>query len=242
MTTPATRNSAARHFWRPLALLVSLLQTTCFVVYHPLASLQRPVAVDPRLPNLEGLHIQVLCPRGDFLDQDEADELCRLVGRLFATQGAIIRVPGGLDSEFDEAPEATASDPIDLSVQFESQLLHKERNTLLWALSFGTLTLLPAITEYTFAQDVRIRDGRGFLLVSDRLQGRFVRYFGAGISSVTWLLDLFVREEHERFTRSAVERDFTRDFYGQVSQLAFNASTRLAVLKQLDRGAATATE
>jgi hypothetical protein len=94
-----------------------------------------------------------------------------------------------------------------------------------------TLTLVPAITEFTFAQEVTILDSSGFQLASDTLQGRFVRYCGVGLWAVNSALDLLVRSDAEELTGDAPKKDFSRDFHGQLSQLAFNARMRSLVMR-----------
>ena len=94
-----------------------------------------------------------------------------------------------------------------------------------------SFTLVPTIAEFTFAQEVTIRDGAGFVLASDSLQGRFVRYFGLGVWAVNSALDFLVRSDEEKLTGDAAQQEFTRDFYRQLSQLAFDAHMRSLVLR-----------
>ena len=65
-----------------------------------------------------------------------------------------------------------------------------------------------------------------------------MRYFGGPYWLLNFILDRTVREEDEKVT-NAVGRDASRDFYGQLSQIIFNARARLSVLRAGD-GAATA--
>ena len=67
------------------------------------------------------------------------------------------------------------------------------------------------VTDYTFAQDISIRDETGFLLIRDTLTGRFVRRFGFSDDT---------------------EEAFSRDYYGQLSQLTLNAKVRRQVLNE----------
>jgi hypothetical protein len=121
--------------------------------------------------------------------------------------------------------------PPDLIIDLSPRLLHQDDVPILWLLSYLTFTLVPAITEFTFAQDVAIRDGEGSLLVADSLQGRFIQYFGAGIWAVNTALDMAVRKEGEKINDDVTRKDFSRDLYGQLSQLAFNARMRAQVLR-----------
>lgn len=210
-------------------ILLAALGQGCFTVYQPLVGLQRPVAIDPETANFAGLRLRVRCLPNDALSAAELDVLCQRVSALFSNQGAevdTVTERGGLSDELD----GTARKP-DLVVDLKARVLQQERNALLWMLSSMTMTLMPMVEEYVFAQDVTIRDAEGFLLVSDSLQGRFVRYIGAGIWSVNWLLDVIAREEADELTGDAAQRDFSRDFYTQLSQLTFNARGRWLVLR-----------
>lgn len=211
------------------ALLSGCVTTT---VYQPLSSLQRPAIVDPRLANFEGMRLLVRCIPGDYLKPPDADLLCRKVGALFRNQGAGVEtdVPrnGRLSRRLQEGPQP------DLVVELSSRLLHKDTSGPLWALTVISLTLVPAFTEYSIAQDVSIRDASGFLLASDSLKARFIEYFGAGVWGVNWVLDTLVRPPEEELTGDAPARDFSRDFYAQLSQLAFNARVRSDVLRSFE--------
>ncbi|WP_375764916.1 hypothetical protein NR798_24675 [Archangium gephyra] len=215
-----------------MLLLGALLSGCVTTVYQPLSSLQRPAIVDPRLANFEGMRLLVRCVPGDYLTAPDADLLCRKVGALFRNQGAKVEtdVPrhGGASRRLDPGAQP------DLIVDLSSRLLHKESSGPLWALTVLSLTLVPAFTEYSVAQDVSIRDASGFLLASDSLKARFIEYFGAGIWGVNWMLDTLVRPPEEELTGEAPARDFSRDFYAQLSQLAFNARVRSDVLRSFE--------
>lgn len=225
-----TRRHRVRRWLRAcVSSLLAMLASGCVTVYQPLVSLQRPVAVDPQLANFEGQRVLVRCIPGDYLQPSDAVQLCRSVRTLFANQGAQVDVevprPGASALDEQEGPKA------DLIIDLKARLVHEENNGLLWTLSGLTFTLVPAITEFTFAQEVTILDSSGFQLASDTLQGRFVRYFGAGLWAVNGVLDLFVRSDAEDLTGDAAKKDFSRDFYGQLSQLAFNARMRSWVMR-----------
>lgn len=217
-------------------LCMGLLSGCVTTIYQPLTSLQRPIAVDTGIANFEGLRLLVRCVPGDYVDRAGATLLCRNVATMFRNQGAHVDV---------EVPrkgrEAAARDPEakpDLVVDLKSRLLHQETNPPLLVLSVITFTLVPTINEYSFAQDVTIRDARGALLASDSLQGRFIRYGGFGVWAVNWVLDLAVRPEEEELAGDAAKRDFSRDYYGQLTQLAFNARMRQVVLRGFEPTAA----
>lgn len=206
-----------------------MLSSGCVTVYQPLVSLQRPVVVDPHIANFEGQRMLVRCIPGDYLQPDDAEQLCRNVRSLFTKQGAQVEVevPRAGRSARDDQAEAKP----DLIIDLKARLVHEENSGLLWTLSVMTFTLVPAITESTFAQEVTIRDSSGFLLASDTLQGRFIRYTGVGLWAVNGALDLFVRSDEEDLTGDSPKKDFSRDFHGQLSQLAFNARMRSWVMR-----------
>jgi hypothetical protein len=209
--------------------LLAVLSSGCVTVYQPLVSLQRPVVVDPRIPNFEGQRMLVRCIPGDYLQLDDAVQLCRNVSALFTNQGA--QVETEVPRMGTSAPEGQGEAKADLIIDLKARLVHEENSGLLWTLSALSFTLIPAITEFTFAQEIVIRDSSGFQLASDTLQGRFVRYTGVGLWAVNSVLDLLVRSDAEELTGDAPKKDFSRDFHGQLSQLAFNARMRSLVMR-----------
>ncbi|MBL8957391.1 MAG: hypothetical protein JNK82_41845, partial [Myxococcaceae bacterium] len=66
------------------------------------------------------------------------------------------------------------------------------------------------------------------------LQARFIRYFGLAFWAVNGLLDLIVRPKGEGLIGNNHKTDFSRDFHGQMSQLAFHATMRAKVLKSFE--------
>jgi hypothetical protein len=214
---------------RLLCALLAMVSSGCVTVYQPLVSLQRPVVVDPQAANFEGQHILVRCIPSDYLQPNNALDLCRNVRSLFTKQGAQVDVdvprPGVSAGDGQGGPKA------DLIIDLSARLVHEESSALLGVASVLTFTLVPTIGEFSFAQDVTIRDSSGFLLASDTFQGRFVRYNGIGVWAVNKALDLLVRSDEEEITGDAAKKDFSRDFHGQLSQLAFNARMRSLVMR-----------
>jgi hypothetical protein len=212
-----------------LFTLLGAVLSGCVTVYQPLVSLQRPVPIDHQLANFQGQRFLVRCVPGEYLPPSDAQRLCFQVRSLFAVQGAEVEVEvpiqgrPGLTGQAERKP--------DLSIELRSRLLHQESSKILWFLSVASFTLVPTIAEFTFAQEVTIRDSAGFVLVSDSLQGRFVRYFGFGVWAVNSALDFLVRSDDEKFTGNRAEQEFTRDFYRQISQLTFDAHMRSLVLR-----------
>jgi len=230
------RLSPNRGLWCALALTLS---SGCVTVYQPLVGLQRPVAIEPRGNNFKGLRLEINCARGDYLWQDEAEMLCNRAGKLFSSQGATVRtrtegvIPGEEETEGAPVEPAVKADgDIDLRVDLSSRIVHEEKSFVLWVLSFATATLVPGMSEYTFAQDITVRDANGFLFAQDHWQVRFVRYMGVLVWSLNFLLDHTLRDPSEMLTGDAMSRDFSRDFYRQLNQLVFNAKTRWALLRE----------
>lgn len=225
---------------RPLhALGLALLCAGCVQAYQPLSGLHRPVVVDPRAPNLADVNLRVVCPPGDLVSAAEARHLCDRVGKLFEIQGA--RVTTATDRPLrdpelgDDGAEVTAGTPTpttDLVLELRAVETHTANNALSWMLCLATGTLVPAVTESTFAQDVVVRDGTGFLLVRDRLEGRLVRTFGIGAWAGNKIADLAWRKKEDELTAKAVQADLSADLYGQLSQLVFNARMRWQVLRE----------
>jgi hypothetical protein len=226
---------------RTLTVIIVLsLGAGCVTVYQPLATLHRPIVIDTGVANFDGMSILVNCVPTDFMDRTAADQLCQRVQTLFENQGATVqtisRVGEAAREQEEEAAEEGPVGPSDLTVELRARRIHEEKHPFLWVISFMTLTMLPAMTEYTFAQDITIRDQAGFLLVTETIQARFVRYFGGGIWAANQLLDWFVREEADKLMGKAAARDFSRDYYGQLSQMVFNARMRWRVLREAERG------
>jgi hypothetical protein len=206
----------------PIAL--ALLSSGCVtVVYQPLRSLHRPVVLDTDKPNFEGVRVQVNCPAGAAAKGGDA-KLCRKVQRVFANQGAITVL--GADPA---APKP------DLVIDLQLRVLNDEVDRLFAVLCVLSATLLPWITDTSLAEDITIRDGDGFLLASDSFQARFVRYTGFLVWAVNGLIDLIIRPDEEDLTGTSQHPLISRDFYGQLSQLAFHAHTRALVLRGFER-------
>jgi hypothetical protein len=213
-----------------LALLPGLLLAGCVTTYQPLVSLQRPVAIDRRLPNFKGLRMSVRCLPGDNLEPADAVVLCRNVESLFAQQGALVDVStqaGGAGGR-----EAAQARP-DLILELGSRVLQTENAGLLWPLFFLTGSMVPVITSQTVAQDVTVRDPLGFLLASESYQARFVTYLGLGAWGVNAALNLVVRSKEEEISEDASKHDFSRDLYDQLAQAAFHAHLRAQVMRGL---------
>lgn len=207
----------------------------CVHVYEPMSGLHRPVVIDTHAANFTDLRLDVVCPAGGAVNSAEAQLLCDRVGKLFETQGATVTTAAsrgaGATGEDDAVPEA-AVPATDLVMELRSRELHTSNDPLSWILCMATATLVPAVTESTFAQDIVIRDSTGFLIASDSLQGRIVRTFGLGTWAGNALLDVVWRKKADELTEKAMTADLSADLYTQLSQILFNAKMRWRVLQE----------
>ncbi len=221
---------APQHRWGiAFVCAVAVFATSgCVTLYQPLTSLQRPVAVDPQLANFEGARFLLRCHPGKDLSASDAQKLCRGVGTSFRNQGAQVDVeiprPGRASRTFEEEEKP------DLVIDVRSRLLHRENSSYQFLLAYVTLSIVPMVEEFSYAQDVTIRDRQGGLLAQDTYQARFIEYRGVGVWAVNWVADYAVRKKEDRVSGNVAARDFSSDLYGQLSQLAFNARVRQTVL------------
>ena len=201
-------------------------------VYQPMHGLHGPVVVDPRLPNLTSTQLDVHCVPGDALSGQQASMLCQKVGALFENQGAQVRthIAEGSSDDDDGFEDSLTGALTALTVELRARQLHHAKHPLSWVATVLSLTLVPGVTETTFAQDVVIRDDSGFLLVSDTLEGRLVTRFGFGSWASNALLDL-ARDDADKITGDVASRQLSSDLYRQLSQLVFNARMHAQVLQ-----------
>ncbi|MEZ4316657.1 MAG: hypothetical protein R3F61_04115 [Myxococcota bacterium] len=225
-----------------LALLVlGLAGSGCVRVYQPMSGLHRPKVIDVRAANFQDLHLTIRCVPGGLLSRHEASMLCQKVTTLFQNQGALVHTidnSGQVDA--DETPEEDPEAPprTDLSLELRARKVHESHHPLSWIASAVTFTVLPGLSETTFAQDVEIRDGTGFLLVSDSMEGRIVRKVGAGPWFGNKILDLVARDKDEKLGIGSAYRELSRDLYQQLSQHTFNAKMQWEVLQEAELRAA----
>jgi len=210
----------------------------CVRVYQPLSGLHNPYVVNPQLPNFADVALTVRCIPGGYLSGEENSVLCQNVGRLFENQGATVTVLESLvdadafgAEEPEEAEDGAEEAPTDLVLELRSRRVHRRVNWLSWGLSLGTLTVLPATEEHTFATDITIRDATGFQLVSDTMRGRLLTRNGVG----PWLFNAIAnlgRDKEDRLTFSNAQRDLSTDLYRQLSQRLFDAKLQWVVLQE----------
>lgn len=207
-------------------------------MYQPLSGLHDPIVVDIQQPNFTDVRLTIRCERGDLLSAQEASVLCDRLDALFTNQGAQVTtlsasslaLPGD-DFGAQQAQAVDAPAPTDLTITITSREVGTSDNPFLWTASAATFTLVPAVTETTFAQDVTVRDDSGFLLARDSLQGRIIRRFGAGVWATNAVMNRLFREDDEDITEEAIKAELSADMYQQLSQIVFNAKMRWVVLQ-----------
>lgn len=212
-------------------------------MYQPLSGLHEPTVIDPQAPNLVGVHMTVQCVPGDLLSYQEAAQLCQRLQTLFEVQGAQVntiasasRSSSASFSVGSATQDAEESDATDLFVEIQSREVHASNSTFLWALNVVTYTLVPAVTTSTFAQDITVRGGDGFLLSQDTLQGRMVRRFGLGVWAGNALLNRLARSPEEQIDADTAGRTLSEDMYRQLSQIVFNAHVQWRVQQDIVQG------
>jgi hypothetical protein len=208
-------------------------------VYEPLSGLHRPTVIDARQPNFTDTRLMVHCLHGGLLSDAEAGSLCDKVRTLFVNQGAEVRTfVGAGDAEGEgspppDAPEAaTEADPrLELTLDLRARKTDQSNHPLSWAIFIASFTVLPAVQEWSFAQEVVIRDETGFLLTSDTLEGRWVWRYGFGAWLGNALLDLS-RKKVDRLGSDAAAHELSDDLYNQLTQDVFDAKMHASVLRQ----------
>jgi hypothetical protein len=209
-----------------LITVVVLLPTGCctVTVYQPLKALQRPVVVDVAAANFSGSRVLVRCLPNKDMSTGDADKLCRNLATLFQQQGA--EAESVVPRELGDGLNAFEGAGADFTIEIESKLEHADDHFATAWVSAATFTMLPSIDEQTFAQTVVVRGRDRSVLATDAFRARFVNYTGIGVWSINWLLDFFFRSDDQDMSGDEPKKDFSRDFYAQISQLAFNAKVR----------------
>lgn len=217
---------------------VTMFGTGCVTIYHPLSGLQTPTLVDPALPNFEGLRLVVRCVPGSFLEEQDADRLCRIVERAFANQGAVVETLASVNpaedrrrQEADAPPESAVRPPTEtLTLELRARELDRQRSLWRWFFCIFTLTLYPARSEYSFSQEAIVRSEDGALLARAELDGRIVRYYGLGYWASNGLANLLLRDDDEDISNATFKLAFSGDMFGQLSQMVYNARWRQRAL------------
>jgi hypothetical protein len=215
---------------------MAVAMTGCVTVYQPLVGLQRPIAVDPQSPtNFANTRVLLRCHPSDAV---WPDELCRNLRSSLSKQGATVTTEVVRPSP-RAAPAAPSETPAQFIIDITSKLIHASGDTILSLLNIVSFTIVPAVTEETFGQEISIRDGQGFILAQQSFQERFVKSFGIGVWALNGLIDLLIRPKSEQVTGDGYKQDFTRDLHGHLAQLLYNAKVRARVMKSFAPEAST---
>jgi hypothetical protein len=208
---------------------MAALQHGCISVYHyqPLGGMRRSYLVSYQEQNFKGLSLRLKCLKSATIDAFQAEELCEKMRVLFESQGALIKDASNKETEDDSQQKP------DLSIVFSAKKIYDVENSWLWPVSFFTFTLIPVEQEFAVEQSMQIVDGSGQLLKTENFQARFVWVWGLGYWAINGLLNWTVRSDFENVTEETVKRDFSQDFYSQVSQTLYNASSTLAFRTQV---------
>ena len=207
----------------------------CVHHYQPISGLHGPLVIDTTVQNFPELRLEVVCNTGD-LNRTEARNLCRHVETLFSTQGAVVTtriggdLPDAFTAESNEADEEV--ERVDLRMELTSRDVHSSNDPITWGLFLVSVGLVPGVTDSSFALDVVVSDGAGFLLASDTLEGRIVRRTSWGVYLLNRSMDRWVRDDEDTLGDDAAYKDLSNDLYGQLSQLVFNAEMQWRVLQE----------
>lgn len=214
------------------AAIAGLLLTGCVHVYQPVSGLNAPLVIDPGARNFPDLKLDVVCNQGDLLNRQEASVLCENAGTLFRNQGAQVTTRLGQERNYTARASEEEERPVDLTLELTSREVHTFNDPVMWTLCVLSASVVPAVSESSFKLDVVIRDGSGFLLATDTLEGRIIKRVGVGVWGLEKALDL-AREDDEKIAEDAAEQDLSADLYGQLSQMVFNAQMQWEVLQQV---------
>ncbi|MDP2345287.1 MAG: hypothetical protein Q8O67_30365 [Deltaproteobacteria bacterium] len=208
----------------------ALSATGCLTVtvYEPQRGLQRPVVVDAAAQNFAGTSVEMRCLTSEDLPPGDAERVCSRLCLALQIQGAECQSTVPRDAEGGGL--AFDGKGADLTIEIESKSEHEDDYPALVLISALTFTLIPTIEEQTFSQHIVVRGRDRSVLLADGFRARFINYTGIAVWGINWLLDVFIRPDNQDMTGDAPNKDFSRDFYQQVSQLAFNARVRSDLL------------
>jgi hypothetical protein len=196
-----------------------------------MGGLQRPTLVAPGGSSLNESRVFVRChPDDKYLPPGDAERVCRQLATALRRQGAEVEttVPRGRD----ESGPAQAFDGqgADLTVDLRSRTEHHYDYPILAYPAVLTCTTIPIIEEETYAQDIEVRGRSMTVLASQTLRARFVTYTGWAVWSFNQLADFFFRDDQNDLSGDIGKKEFSADFYRQISQLTFNARVRSDLL------------
>lgn len=204
-------------------------------LYQPMKGLHRPLVLERSPTTFEGLRVLVRCnAHDDFMPRGDAAKLCRFLSTSFTQQGAESEWVVAQGARFVQ-PEVFDGKPPDLTLEISSRIEHEYDYPVAQVVSLLSLTAIPSFREQTFSQRVVVLGRDNSVLAEDFYRQRFVQYDGCLVWSLNWVLDWLVRSEENKVSGDVGKKDFARDFYGQTSQLVFNASVRSELLGLSER-------
>jgi hypothetical protein len=219
--------------WAFCALVLHVVASTgCMTVtfYQPQRAIHRPVVIEHSPTNFAGLRILVRClSHDDYLPAGDAAKLCGKIAEDFEKQGAETEWVAPVGATYVEPMVFDGQRP-DLTVEIGSKIDHAYGYPLTTVTSCLTCTVVPGVSEQTFSQRVVVYGRDRSVLTEEVFRERFVEYHGCGVWSLNWIIDWVFREDDQAISGDAGKKDFTRDFYGQIRQLTFNARVRSEVL------------
>ena len=216
-----------------IVAMTACLGSGCLSVtlYEPMGALQRPTLVSAGGSSLADTRVYVRChPDDKYLPPGDAERVCRQLSTALRRQGADTEttVPRGRD---DSGPaQAFDGQGADLTVDIRSRTEHAYDYPLLAWPAVLTCTTIPVIEEETYAQDIEVRGRSMTVLASQTLRARFVTYTGWAVWSFNQLADFFFRDDQNDLSGDIGKKEFSSDFYRQISQLTFNARVRSDLL------------
>ena len=205
--------------------------------YEPVSSVHRALVVDPQALNFADTRLDVHCVPRDLLINGRSNQLCRHVAELFESQGAVVNTvsrwrrtevaegetPVVEEPAEDEVTAVGDPRPVQLFVEIRARELSKKSYPLSWFACLASFTLIPAVTESTFVQEVVVRDAERVRLLEDRAEGRVRVRAGAGAWLSTLLLDRVWKKKKDKQVGVSVTKDLTRDLDRQLSQAVYQA-------------------
>jgi hypothetical protein len=218
------------HIATVLVVVATTVGSGCVTLYQPMGSLQRPTLLNPADATFAGSRILLRCMPSDDLPPGDAEKVCRNLSQSLRAQGADTEtiVPRALD----DGQGRLAFDGVgaDFTIEVASKTEHAYDYPAMAIAAGLTLTAVPAIEEETYAQTITVRGKNQVILASDTFRARFVTYTGCLVWSINALVDWLFRDDDNDLTGDVANVTFSKDFYRQVSQLAWNARVRSDVL------------
>ena len=216
--------------------------------YQPLAGLQRPIAIDIKKRNFSQLKINLNCVFSKEFSKSDSSFVCEKLQNSLVAQGAEVKIisdENDADKEEEKnekSDNASKSDsdkknknnlaekladiPQEYRIDVDSKEIFRDRNTWMWALAIPSFTFFPVKEEYVSRATLRIVNPKGFLLATDYLDARFIRYISIPYAGMNLLLNWLFRSPDEKVSAETLHLRLSEDFYGQLSQIILNAQKR----------------